>query len=143
MNSSGTSRGLSDRGIGWQAAGFTLVALASVVILELFSGSDFWLYEAFRIAVVQIYWAFVVPLGALFDWGRRMFETGKAIREAKLRQIRDEGRQEGRQEGIQAGRQEGREETIELVRTLLEESGVSLPTDVMARLRDEQRRNGS
>lgn len=143
MNSSGTPRGLSDRGIGWQAAGFTLVALASVVILELFSGSDFWLYEAFRTAVVQIYWAFVVPLGALFDWGRRMFETGKAIREAKLRQIRDEGRQEGRQEGIQAGRQEGREETIELVRTLLEESGVSLPADVMARLRDEQRRNGS
>ena len=149
MNSSGTSRGLSDRGVGWQAAGFTIVALTSVVILELFSGSDFWLYEAFRTAVVQIYWAFVVPLGALFDWGRRMFETGKAIREAKLKQIRDEGRQEGRQEGIragrqegrqegiQAGRQEGREETIELVRILLEESGVSLPPDVMARLRDE------
>ena len=167
MNSSEVSRGLADRGIGWQAAGFTLVALASVVILELFSGSDFWLYKAFRTAVVQIYWALVVPLGALFDWGRRMFETGKAIREAKLRQIRDEGRQEGRQEGIQAGRQEGRQEgrregiqaglqegiqagrqegrqeTIELVRTLLEESGVSLPSDVAARLDDEQRRNGS
>lgn len=89
--------------------------------------------------MVQIYWALVVPLGALFDWGRKMFETGKAIREAKLRQIRDEGRQEG----IQAGRQEGREETIELVRTLLEESGVSLPLDVADRLRDEQNRKGS
>ena len=163
MNSSEVSRGLADRGIGWQAAGFTLVALASVAILELFSGSDFWLYKAFRTAVVQIYWALVVPLGALFDWGRRMFETGKAIREAKLRQIRDEGRIEGRQEGIQAGRQEGRregiqaglqegiqagrqegrQETIELIRTLLEESGVSLPPDVVDRLNDEQRRNGS
>lgn len=135
MNSSEAQRGLSDRGIGWQAAGFTFVALACVVILELFSGSDFWLYKAFRTAVVQLYWALVVPLGALFDWGRRMFETGKAIREAKLRQIRDEG--------IQLGRQEGRQETIELVRTLLEESGVSLPPDVAARLNDEQRRNGS
>ena len=92
-----TPRGLSDRGIGWQASGFTFVALASVVVLELFSSSDFWLYEAFRTAVVHIYWALVVPLGALFDWGRRMFETGKAIREAKLKKIRDEGRHEGRQ----------------------------------------------
>lgn len=131
MNASETPRGLSDRGIGWQAAGFTLVALVSVIILELFSGSDFWLYQAFRTAVVQIYWALVVPLGALFDWGRRMFETGKAIREAKLKQIRDEGHKEGRQE------------TIELVTTLLEQSGVSLPPDVAARLRDEQSRNGS
>ncbi len=147
MNSPGTSRGFSDRGIGWQATGFTLVALASVAILELFSGSDFWLYEAFRTAVAQIYWALVVPLGALFDWGRRMFETGKAIREAKLRQIRDEGRQlgrqEGRQEGREEGRQEGRQETIELVTTLLEQSGISVPPDLAARLRDEQARNGS
>lgn len=131
MNASETSRGLSDRGIGWQAVGFALVALTSVVILEVYSGSRFWLYEAFRTAVVQIYWALVVPLGALFDWGRRMFETGKAIREAKLKQIRDEGRQEGREEGI------------ELVRRLLQESGVSLPPDVATRLYDEQHRNGS
>lgn len=135
MNTPETPRGLSDRGIGWQAAGFTLVALASVAILELFAGSDYWLYEAFRIAVVQLYWALVVPLGALFDWGRKMFETGKAIREAKLKQIHDDG--------WQKGRQEGREETIELVRTLLEESGVSIPSDVAARLYGERNRNGS
>ena len=55
-----------------------------------------------------------------------MFETGKAIREAKLKQIRDEGKQEGRHEGI------------ELVRTLLEESGVSLPPDVAERLYDQK-----
>ena len=127
MNTSETSSGLGDRGIGWQAAGFALVALASVAILEFYSGSDFWLFEAFRTAVVQIYWALVVPLGALFDWGRKMFETGKAIREAKLKQIRDEGRQEG----------------IELVKSLLEESGVSLPPDVAERLYKEQPRNGS
>ena len=139
MNASETPRGLGDRGIGWQAAGFALVALASIVILEFYSGSRFWLYEAFRTAVVQIYWALVVPLGALFDWGRKMFETGKAIREAKLRQIRDEGKQEGRQEGIK----EGRHETAEFFRTVLEESGVSLPPDVAERLYEEQNRNGS
>lgn len=127
MNASETPRGLGDRGIGWQAAGFALVALSSVAVLEVFSGSDYWLFEAFRTAVVQLYWALVVPLGALFDWGRKMFETGKAIREAKLRQIRDEGRQEG----------------IELLRRRLEESGVSVPQDVLERLYEEQNRNGS
>ncbi len=55
-----------------------------------------------------------------------MFETGKAIREAKLKQIREESRRE----------------TIKLVRTILNESGVSLPPDVTARLDDEQDRNG-
>ncbi len=135
MNASETPRGLGDRGIGWQAAGFALVALSSVAVLEVFSGSDYWLFEAFRTAVVQLYWALVVPLGALFDWGRKMFETGKAIREAKLRQIRDEGKQEGRQEG--------RRETAEFFRTVLEESGVSLPPDVAERLYEEQNRNGS
>lgn len=68
-----------------------------------------------------------------------MFETGKSIREAKLKQIRDEGRQEGRQEGINVGRRE----TAEFFRTVLEESGVSLPPDVAARLYEEQNRNGS
>ena len=72
-----------------------------------------------------------------------MFETGKSIREAKLKQICDEGRQEGRQEGIKVGRHEGRRETAEFFRTVLEESGVSLPPDVAARLYEEQNRNGS
>ena len=64
-----------------------------------------------------------------------MFETGKSIREAKLKQIRDEGRKEGRHEG--------RRETVELFRTVLEESCVSLPPDVAARLYDQKYRNVS
>ena len=68
-----------------------------------------------------------------------MFETGKAIREAKLRQIRDEGWREGWQEGWQ----EGHQEAVEFVRTVLEEASVSLPAEVAARLYDEQRRGGS
>ena len=76
-----------------------------------------------------------------------MFETGKSIREAKLRQIRDEGWQEGYQEGrrkgIREGREEGIREGIEFVRTVLKESGVSVPQDVVERLYDEQSRNGA
>ena len=41
----------------------------------------------------RLYWAFVVPLAALFDWGRRMFETRKEIRKAAIKKaIRKEVR---------------------------------------------------
>ena len=32
--------------------------------------------------MLRLYRAFVVPLAALFDWGRKMFETRGEIREA-------------------------------------------------------------
>lgn len=32
--------------------------------------------------MLRVYRAFVVPLAALFDWGRKMFETRREIREA-------------------------------------------------------------
>ena len=60
-----------------------------------------------------------------------MFETGKAIREAKLRQIWDEGREEGIRE------------TIEFVMAALEESGEPLPPEVVERLYNELHRIGS
>ena len=74
--------GLSDRGVGAQAAGFAIVGCVSLAILQAFSGSDYWLYQWFEMAVTRLYWAFVVPLAALFDWGRIMFAKGKAVREA-------------------------------------------------------------
>jgi hypothetical protein len=35
--------GLADRGIGWQATGFTLTGIACLVILKSYDGSNFWL----------------------------------------------------------------------------------------------------
>ena len=72
----------SERGIGWQALGFAVVGCAGVAILELWSESGSWVYQSFETAVTRLYWAFVVPLAALFDWGRRMFETRQEIRKA-------------------------------------------------------------
>ena len=77
-----------------------------MAILRLFSDSDYWLYQWFEVAATQLYWTFVVPLAALIDWGRKMFAKGKAIREAKLREIETKARQAGVQEGIRQGRQQ-------------------------------------
>ena len=107
--------GLQDRGVGWQAGGFTLTAIICLVVLNIFGGSDFWLYQSFETAVVRLYWALVVPLAALFDGGRKLFERGKAIREAKKAEIREKGLREGA------------EKERERIRKVLEAHGVTFP----------------
>ena len=93
--------GLSDRGIGVQAAGFAITGCISIAILHLYSGSDHVLYQWFETAVKDIYWAFLFPLAALLDWGRKMFAKGKAIREAKKAEILAKAKQEGVKQTVQ------------------------------------------
>lgn len=84
METAGTTSHTSERGIGFQALGFAVVGCASVAILQLWSESGSWAYQSFETAVSRLYWAFVVPLAAVFDWGRRMFETREEIRKAAV-----------------------------------------------------------
>jgi hypothetical protein len=137
---------LASRGVGWQAAGFTLTGIACLVILKLFEGSDYWLYQWFEKAAVDLYWSFIVPLAFLFDWVRKMFESAKAIREAKKAQIREKATQEGLRQGLEQGLEQGVEQGIEQglqqglqqgsqeenqrIRELLERHGVTLPPEV-------------
>ena len=138
--------GLVDRGIGFQAAGFAVVLLASTTILRVFQGSDFWLYQWFEIAVTGTYWAAVAPLAALFDWMRKMFERGKAIREAKKAELlakeRRKGREEGQAEGLAKGVELVREREKE-IQTLLKSPGVTLPPDVADAIFGDAAKNGS
>ena len=135
--------GLADRGIGFQAAGFTLVWFASTTILELFEGSNFWLYLWFERATVDTYWASLVPLAALLDWIRKMFERGKAIREAKKAEIQEKARLKGLLEGRQEGRQEGQRETTERIQELLKSSGVALPPEIESAIFGDASESGS
>ena len=93
---------LSERGIWWQVAGFTLVAFISLAILTEYAGSDLRAYRYLEIAATKLYWAFVFPLGGLFEGARRMFEKASEIRAAQREKMRmrwtTEGRKEGRKE---------------------------------------------
>ena len=105
---------LISRGVGWQAAGFTLTGIACLLILNSFEGSDFWLFQWFEKATVDLYWSFIVPLAALFDWGRKMFESAKAIREAqKAKMVK-----------------KAREDEQKRIRKELERHGVTLAPEV-------------
>ena len=125
-------QGLSDRGIAVQAWGFAIVGCASVAALRLFSGSDYALYEWFDTAATRLYWAFVVPLAALFDWGRTMFAKGKAIREAKKAEIlakatqeaRQKAREEAWEEALQQGIQQTAKRSNANLRSLAEKYGI-------------------
>ena len=110
---------LADRGIGWQATGFTLTGVACLAILKSYDGSDFWLYQWFETASVDLYWSFLVPLAALFDGGRKLFEKGKAIREAQKARM------------VAKARREGQEKERERIRKELERRGVALSPEVI------------
>jgi hypothetical protein len=92
---------LSERGIWWQVAGFTIVGCVSIAVLEEFAGSDIRAFQYFETAVTRLYWAFVIPLAGLFDGGRKLFEKRSEIRRAVREKIREEGRQEGRRQEVQ------------------------------------------
>ena len=85
---------LTDRGLGWQATGFTLTGVICPAILKSYDSIDFWLYQWFETAVVDLYWSFVLPLAVLFDGGRRLFEKGKAIREAQKARMVERARRD-------------------------------------------------
>jgi hypothetical protein len=113
---------LTDRGIGWQAAGFTLTGILCLVILKTYDGSDYWLYQWFETATVDLYWSFLLPLAALFDGGRKLFERGKAIREAQKARMVEKARREARKKA--------RQEENERIKKLLEQNGITLSPEV-------------
>ena len=111
---------LSERGIWWQVAGFTIVALVSLAILAEFSASDVRAYRYLEIAATKLCWAFIIPLGGLFEGVRKMFEKASEIRAAQRAKMRERWTTEGRREG----RREGREEVSSRLQEAYERFGV-------------------
>ena len=109
---------LTDRGIGWQATGFTLMGIVCLVVLQTYDGSDFWPYQWFETATVDLYWSFVLPLAALFDGGRKLFEKGKAIREAQKSRM------------VEKAQRKAKQQENERIKNLLEQNGISLSPEV-------------
>ena len=109
---------LTDRGIGWQATGFTLMGIVCLVILQAYDGNDFWPYQWFETATVDLYWSFVLPLAALFDGGRKLFEKGKAILEAQKSRM------------VEKAQRKAKQQENERIKNLLEQNGISLSPEV-------------
>ena len=109
---------LAERGIWWQVVGFAVVGAASVAVLQVWEGADFWLYRSFEIAAKDLYWLFVLPLAGMFEGARKMFEKASEIRAAQRAKMVARALDRGRKEG----RKEGREAVMEEVRSRLQSS---------------------
>ncbi len=98
----------------------------SLFVLQWRSGSKHSLYHGFEVLVTKLYWAFIAPLAATFDWMRKMFERGKAIREAKKAEILAKVREQVTEQVRRAEH--------ERIKAQLERAGVSLTPEVAARV---------
>ena len=115
---------LSERGIWWQVGGFAIAGCASVAVLQIWEGSDFWAYRSFEIAVKDLYWMFVLPLAGLFEGVRKMFEKASEIRAAQREKMLRKAHAKGRREGHTEGRREGHTEALARVRSRLQSAAI-------------------
>ena len=68
---------------------------------------------------MELYWSFVLPLAAMLDGGRKLFEKGKAIREAQKARM------------VEKARQKARQEENERIKRLLEQNGITLSPELV------------
>ncbi len=120
MDVSELPKELSDRGVWWQVAGFGMVAVASLGILQEFSGPESRSYQYLETATKDLYWAFVAPLAGLFEGIRKMFEKASEIRAAYRHKIVTNATEKG----LRRGRQEGRRQYSDHIREAYERFGV-------------------
>ena len=69
-----------------------------MAFLAEFSGSDIRAYRYLEIAATKLYWAFIIPLGGLFEGVRKMFERASEIRAAQRAKMQERWTREGREE---------------------------------------------
>ena len=121
---------LGERGIWWHVAGFAIVGGVSVAVLQIWEGSDFWVYRSFEIATKDLYWLFVLPLAGVIEGARKMFEKASEIRAAQRAKMVARARNKGREEGRKEARRE--------IAALLKEHNVELPSEVLHRLNGDR-----
>ena len=64
---------------------------------------------------MELYWSFVLPPAAMLDGGRKLFEKGKAIREAQKARMVEKARQDEN----------------ERIKRLMEQNGITLSPELV------------
>ena len=106
---------LEERGIAWQAVGFALIGIVSVPLLWIYSEADHWTIGFYRIAVIQLNWAFAIAV--TIERLRKMFETKTEIRRA------------ARQKAINEAEKRGEREALARVKSEMQKHGIQLPPE--------------
>ena len=114
---------LEERGVMWQAVGFALIGIVSVPVLWIYSEADHWTIGFYRIAAIQLNWAFAIAIAVTIERLRKMFETKTEIRRA------------ARQKAINEAEKRGEHSATERMMSILDKHGVQLPPEAEAEIR--------
>ena len=118
---------LEERGVMWQAVGFALIGIVSVPMLWIYSEADHWTIGFYRIAAIQLNWAFAIAIAVTIERLRKMFETKTEIRRA--------ARQKAINEAEKRGLDEGEHRATERMMSILDKHGIQLPPEAEAEIR--------
>ena len=101
---------LEQRGVVWQSLTFASIGTVTLIVLTVYSGSQHWAVEAYRLLVLHLHWAYIPIIVVTGEKVRKMFETKTEIR----RQAREKALAKERREALRDARDRMREKGIEL-----------------------------
>ena len=110
MNIQEITSQLEQRGVVWQSLTFASIGTVTLIVLTVYSGSQHWAVEAYRLLVLHLHWAYIPIIVVTGEKVRKMFETKTEIR----RQAREKALAKERREALRDARDRMREEGIEI-----------------------------
>ncbi len=80
MNIQEITSQLEQRGVVWQSLTFASIGTVTLIVLTVYSGSQHWAVEAYRLLVLHLHWAYIPIIVVTGEKVRKMFETKTEIR---------------------------------------------------------------
>ena len=122
---------LEERGFWWQASGFGLIGAVTLTVLSVYSDSNLWIIDSYRMAVTQLQWTLVAPIVAILERIRMLFEKRSEIRrvarEEAIAKAEAKGEKRGiaigEKRGVAIGEERGRLKTLDRLRAEIRERG--------------------
>ncbi len=81
MNIQEITSQLEQRGVVWQSLTFASIGTVTLIVLTVYSGSQHWAVEAYRLLVLHLHWAYIPIIVLTVDRIREMFKTTTQIRQ--------------------------------------------------------------
>ena len=118
---------LKERGVVWQAVGFAVFGTASLAALSVYSDSHHWIITTYRLAAIELNWAYIAIIALAIEGVRKVFE--------KATEIRRRYSEQADAKAIEKGKQQGERETLERMMSVLDKHGIQLPPEAEAEIR--------
>ena len=121
MNIQEITSQLEQRGVVWQSLTFASIGTVTLIVLTVYSGSQHWAVEAYRLLVLHLHWAYIPIIVVTGEKVRKMFETKT--------EIRRQAREKALAKAVTKARVNERKDTFRHVREGMRKHGIELPPE--------------